>query len=441
MLNITKTFKSFAAASRGNVAIISAFALPIVTMISFGAYDYGNVVQSTQELKAAANAAALAAINEAHIAYTAREDVDLEKLVKDTAAGIFESRVSTIQGTNVTNIDITPVVENNVFTVDVSYVAKVKTSAMSLMGREYFSVSDNQRARVSALSYINFNFLFDISASMGVGATPADQIIMKDKIGCAFSCHLNAARGSSSYDQARAAGADMRIDVARESARAAIDIMRENSQVDEHMTVGLHTYDNIYSANLESTDPKASDLEYVKSQLDEAVQMRLTHGGSNTENAIRKILEKMPRSGTGRVAEDRIQYLIVLTDGVENPQYWTSSKGWKPHGDAVINSPYKKFASHEYEYAPAVSACDLAHEKGIQVFFINTEYLVPSWGQSGHNTKRFGFIEDTLHDLIPERMAQCAGKSENVLNASTPQEIESAFKDIIGALSTPLRSF
>lgn len=441
MLNKTKIFKKFAASTRGNVAIVSAFALPAVTMISFGAYDYGNVVQSTQELKAAASAAALAAVNEAHIAYTAREDVDLEKLVKDTAAGVFESRLSTIQDTDVTNIVITPIVENNVFTVNVSYVAKVNTSVMSLMGRDSFSVSDKQRARVSALSYMNFNFLFDISASMGVGATPADQVVMKNAIGCAFSCHLNAARGNSSYDRARAAGADMRIDVARESARAAINIMRENTQVDKHMTVGLHTYDNIYSANLESTDPKASDLEYVQSQLDDAVQMRLTHGGSNTENGIRKLLENMPTSGTGRVAADRIQYLIVLTDGVENPQSWTPGNGWKPHEDAVLNSPFKKFANHEYEYAPAASSCELAHEKGIQVFFINTEYLVPSWGQSGHNTRRFGFIEDTLHDLIPQRMAQCAGKPENVLNASTPQEIESAFKDIIGSLSTPLRRF
>ncbi len=438
MFIFKKLYQKLRSEKNGNVSIVAATTLPVVLAIGFGAIDYGNVIKTDQELKAAAAAAALAAVNEAQMAYSARENVDLTELIEDTASVFFDSRIAHIKSANISQLSITPAVRNNVFSVAINYSANIKSTAMSLVGRENFTVANSERAQVSVLSYINFNFLFDISASMGVGATNADMEIMRSAIGCAFSCHLG---GNTSYTRARNAGATMRIDVARQAAEQAIDVMIAKSQVPEHMTVGLHVYDNILTSPLESTDALSSNLPVVRSQVASAVQMRTEYGGSNTEHALKELTAKLPQSGSGRTKDDRIQYIIVLTDGVENPQHWRPGRGWKAHPDGIPNAPFEKFANHEYEYAPNANSCDAANTKNIEVFFVNTEYLVPNWQQSAHNTKRFDFIENRLHDLIPQRMSECAGRADNVINASSPAEITQAFQKLVGDLSTPLRLF
>lgn len=441
MKTVIKNIRGFRRDRKGSFAIIAGISMPVVLLMAFGAVDYSMYASTKQELKAAANAATLAAVNDAQIAYVAREDVDLAALIKTRAEDVFRSRTAGIPGTANINFDVTSVVENNLLSVNLGYTASVKSNAFGIVGHDSYPVSDAQRARVSVRSYINFNFLFDVSASMGVGATHDDMVIMKSAVGCAFSCHLRAPRGSSTYDRARNAGATMRIDVARQAAKDAIDLMTEKSEVTDHMRVGLSIYDNVYSSYISTSDAMSSNLTGIKTLVDDAVQMRMSYGGSNTQLGIETLAANLPISGSGRTADDRIEYIIVLTDGVENPQALPDGSGWIAHPDATPNTPFKKFANHEYEYAPAASSCDVARAKGIQVFFINTEYLVPEWGQSAHNTKRFGFIEDTLHDLIPQRMAECAGSEDNVFTATSPQEIRSAFVDIIGELSSPLRLY
>lgn len=64
--------------------MISAIVFPVVLMFGFGAIDYGIMSKSVQDLKQAASAASLAAVNEGLIAYNANEDVDLEELMKTT---------------------------------------------------------------------------------------------------------------------------------------------------------------------------------------------------------------------------------------------------------------------------------------------------------------------------------------------------------------------
>ncbi len=441
MRNFLNISRNFCKNRKGNLSIVAALALPTSLMAAFGALDYGMYTTSSQELKTAASMAALASINDAQIAYINREDVDFDNLIRNKATEVFNSRAADIKNTTLTNVEVVPEIINNKLSVEITYNAKVGSNIMGITGKDYYGVKNTQGARVAVRSYINFNFLFDVSASMGVGATHEDMVIMKEEINCAFSCHLRSERGNSTYDVAKAAGATMRIDIAREAAKKAIDVMIQASEVTDHMRVGLHLFDTVFSSHLQTSDPVSADLVSAKSKVDEYVQMRMEFGGSNMEGGLNKLVETLPTSGTGRYVDDRIEYIIVLTDGVENPQTLEATGTWYAHPDAVPNEPFKKFADHEYEYAPAASSCDTAKAKGINVFFINTEYLVPDFPQTSHNTDRFGFIEDTLHDLIPQRMAECAGRADNVFTATSPEEIITAFQEIIGEVSTPLRLY
>lgn len=338
--------------------------------------------------------------------------------------------------------DATPSVVGNRLSMEVSYRADYSPNVMNMIGPETVSISDSQRATVSSASYININLLFDVSGSMGIGSTPADQQLIADTTNCAFACHTGSSRGNSTYDRARAAGAVIRIYTARTSAIDAVLAMETSMTLEDQVTVGLYKFSNEPTEILSPSDARASDLATVRNLISSEVQMDIEGTGTNIELAMRNMLAVLPTSGTGRTPDDRVQYVVGLTDGVENTQSWYPGRGWRAHNAATVNSPSMRHAGHEINYAPATSQCDALKANGAQIYFINTEYIVPTTGRiSSHNVRRFGFIEDTLHDLVDVRMKACAGRDANVVRTNTPEEIATAFNDVLGDISTPLRLY
>lgn len=439
---MTKKLKPFKQAVDGNIAMISAIVFPVVLMFGIGAVDYGIMSKSVQDLKQAASAAALAAVNEAQIAYTAQEDVDIEELMQETAQRVFAARTEGLNFTNVKGVNVVSEQAGNRLTAKVNYSAEYSPQVMNLVGPDVYKISDSQRAIVSTTSYISINLVFDVSGSMGIGSTPADQELVAQATGCAFACHTNSARGSSSYDRARANGAVMRIDTAREAAMDAVQSIRSSVTLDDQVTFGLYKFSNEPVEIMSATNANASNLNFVEQMIEDEVQMDIHGTGTNVELALVKMLTDLPESGTGRTADDRIQYIIVLTDGVENTQSCMPGACWRPHYLANVNSPSMKHANHEINYAPSTAPCVALKEKGARIYFINTEYIVPTTGKiTGHNRNRFGFIKDTLHDLVDVRMKECTGSADQVIRTNTPQEIATAFESVLGDVTTPLRLY
>lgn len=436
------TFNIFKHAVDGNVAMISAIAFPVVLMFGIGAVDYGIMSKSVQDLKQAASAAALAAVNEAQIAFTAQEDVDIEELMEETALRVFASRTEGLNFTDVKGVTVVSEQSGNRLTAEVNYSAEYSPQVMNLVGPDVYKISDSQRAIVSTSSYLNINLIFDVSGSMGIGSTPEDQVLVAEATGCAFACHTNSARGNSSYDRARANGATMRIDTAREAAINAVESIRDTVTMDDQVTFGLYKFSNEPVEIMGSSDARASDFNHVKSMIESEVQMDIYGTGTNVELAMANMLTTIPASGTGRTEDDRVQYIIVLTDGVENTQSCMPGACWKPHYLANVNEPSKKHANHEINYAPSTAPCVALKEMGANIFFINTEYIVPTTGHiSGHNVNRFDFIENTLHDLVDERMKECTGSADQVVRTNTPAQIATAFEDVLGDVTSPLRLY
>lgn len=436
------TFTTFKHAVDGNVAMISAIAFPVVLMFGIGAVDYGIMSKSVQDLKQAASAAALAAVNEAQIAFTAQEDVDIEELMEETALRVFAARTEGLNFTDVKGVNVVSEQSGNRLTAKVNYSAEYSPQVMNLVGPNVYKISDSQRAIVSTTSYINISLIFDVSGSMGIGSTPEDQELVAQATGCAFACHTNSSRGNSSYDRARANGATMRIDTAREAAVNAVESIKSTVTIDDQVTFGLYKFSNEPVEIMSAADANASNFNHVKSMIESEVQMDIYGTGTNVELAMANMLTTLPVSGTGRTQDDRVQYIIVLTDGVENTQSCMPGACWRPHYLANVNEPSKKFANHETNYAPSTAPCVALKDMGARIYFINTEYIVPTTGKiTGHNRNRFGFIEDTLHDLVDERMIECTGSADQVVRTNTPQQIATAFEDVLGDVTSPLRLY
>ena len=420
MIKSPNLFKKFCRKVDGNIAITAALSLPVVLMIGFGAIDYGKMVQSDQELKSAAAAAALAAVNEAQIAFEANENVDLAELMEDTAKKVFNSRTAKMGSLDVGMIEVTPTVTGSKLTVEMVFNATYKTQVLGFAGKKTVNIKNSQRATISSAKYLNIALVFDGSSSMGVGATVFDQQKMQSTTGCTFACH------GASYNRAKANGATMRIDVAREAAADSIHVIKENTNVDNQVTVGLYNYGSNVATLLDFNSSRAANLLNVEADIKSKVSLQ-SRGGTNTEKALREVAAKMPNSGSGRTPDDRVQYIVVLTDGVEDYR----------HGGAPWSQ--RNHPTYGGLWAPDDPAgCKAIRDRGIHIFFIQTEYLTPTIGR---HQNYYNWIDANLNPILDNRFAACAGSADNVFQTSTPKEIQDAFLDVMGEISTPLRLF
>ena len=453
--------KNYRDSRKGNISIISGAGITTIAIGAVYVVDYGLYVHSKQELASAAAAAALSAANEAHISYKDREDIDLEQLIIDTATNTFNAQTGHLNFASVSNLDVKPTVINNEFTVDVKFDAQYPSIAPGLPRKKIYHINNRQSATVSAAAFISVNLVFDVSASMGVGATVADQEIVNTIDNCAFTCHIGASGPTdpnSTYVQARNAGADMRIDVAREAAIHAVNSIENTLELEDQVAFGIYTFDNELNTIMESVDADAVNFDAVETAIEDNIFMNTIGGGTNMTKAIHDIKASLPVSGSGRIPSERIQYIVVLTDGVEGTLAYGPNKFFD--GNRTINgtnlvppsNPQFDPNNPAYRHNPTASAisyamsstfCDSFRADGTNLYFIHTEYLIPTLGSIGGAARStFNFIGDTLNDVITQRFETCAGGDQNnVITASDPDEINQGFGRLLQELSSPLRIF
>lgn len=414
--------------------------LPLVLVAGGAAVDFGIALSSSQRLGAAANGAVLAALSEVQARANDSTPVT-EAMINGYVREFFLATSASIPFTTLTSVTPVSKIDRNEISTSLTFQAAYDTTIMSVFGQDKVLISEQARATVTLRSYININILVDTSQSMGIGATNRDQQLVAQATGCAFACHIDEARGKSGYDDARRLGANMRIDVARTAVVGAIDTMFAAEEFDGQVTVGLYRFSNELTEILSPTNSRSGDLAYAKSLATSQIALDMTYGGTNQQRALQQMNAKIASNGTGKSATDRLQYVIVVTDGVESGQAWLSGN-WFLHSQTQTNSPSKAYAAHEVNYAMKTTSCDALVAKGVKVYFIYTEYLEPKYGTiSTHDKGRFDFVSKSLFPIIPGRMTSCTRSADQVLKASTPTEIHNAFEELARRLSSPLRLY
>ena len=447
-----KFAKNFAKKVDGNVAITAGIVFRVLAMISLGALEYSSVLSRKQSLENAANTAALSAVNEALLAYKNSENVDLKDLITAAAKKSFMASAGAISSIDIPSFSAVAKVEKNKLSVEVNYSVNYKTIFGQFAGKDTIAIAGDSRASATTVGFTNFTFLFDVSASMGIGATRDEQLKVVDASqdvqgkSCGFACHIPEGGKSPTYDAARAKGAVMRVDVAREAALNALDVIEDNTSQAGLYTVGAYVFDNDTYEISDPNDSRAADMNFVSNNIRNKVTMQTYGGGTDMESALAHMASIMPNSGTGRSPSDRNQVLVVFTDGVNNStQRWedrTRNPQWGVDLDATINNPSRHLLSGTNLYTLDQNACNQLKAKGVEVYFIYTEYLVPSVGQIGAIERNaIGFINGTLIPITEKRMETCSGDKRFVFQANTPAEIKAAFEELVVQKTKPLHLF
>ncbi|MET4793139.1 Flp pilus assembly protein TadG [Bradyrhizobium japonicum] len=212
----------FARDRKANIAVIFALTMvPIVFLLGM-TLDYTQAVRKREQLNAAADAAAIAAVRPAMLTQT---DTNV---VKATASAVFAAKAN-LPGLTATPTPTITVTDSGLArSITVSYTAQSVNNFPSVLGKQTWQVAGSATAKASSAPNMNFYLLLDDSPSMAIAATQNDITNMiaftKNQPSyaknCGFACHEtrpnNAAPSSTNKDNltvARANNITLRIDL------------------------------------------------------------------------------------------------------------------------------------------------------------------------------------------------------------------------------------
>lgn len=209
---------------KANIAVIAALVMiPIIFLLGM-TLDFTQALRKKQQLDAAADAAAIAAVRPAMLMQT-------DAVAQNTAYAIFMSTANRLASglTSVPTPTITITDVGLQRTVKVSYnAASLNNFPQLLMNNVSWAISGASTAQASSAPNMNFYLLMDDSPSMGIGATATDisNLIAStapkyqkasSSQNCGFACHeTNIAHDGGTKDNlaiARANNITLRIDL------------------------------------------------------------------------------------------------------------------------------------------------------------------------------------------------------------------------------------
>lgn len=200
---------------RGNVAIIFTIAaIPLVSAIGCGV-DYSLATRMKVKLQTAADAASIAALSQKSPGFLAASVMTGNGSVTDgvtDANNVFDSNMNGIIGYQ--NLVRTSTVTKTgiKLAASVSYTADVPTSFLKVIGFQQLTVTGVSSSAATLPPYLDFYLTLDVSGSMGLPSTPAEQTrlgkINPDNwvqyrnstgVSCTLACHFSP-KGSACTD-------------------------------------------------------------------------------------------------------------------------------------------------------------------------------------------------------------------------------------------------
>src|ERR1700739_969144 len=219
----TALLRRFRSNSRGNVAVIFAIALvPLLTAVG-AATDYSIANRIKAKMQSAADAAAVASISKNSAGYLAAASMTGNGAVGaglTEANNIFCGNLNVPDATSGVGCNVPPssgfsnlsltgssvtktgIVLNSV----VTFSASVPTVFTKVIGFQNLTVTGTSKATSSLPPYLDFYLMLDVSGSMGLPSTNAEQTrlsaINPDDFsvypnGCTFACHFQAKNSCS----------------------------------------------------------------------------------------------------------------------------------------------------------------------------------------------------------------------------------------------------
>jgi Flp pilus assembly protein TadG len=213
MRNFSGLMNRFRTDRRGNIAVIFGIALiPLISAVGC-AVDYSEASRMKAKLQSAADAAAVASISKNSQGWLAASQMTGNGAVtaaQTDAMNIFYGNINTVYKQAATNNLFSlnasgtkaTVTKTGVgLTSTVQFNATVPTTFMNVVGFNSLTVAGSSSASSSLPMYLDFYVMLDVSGSMGLPSTDAEQTrlaaVNPDDFnvypnGCTFACHFQA---------------------------------------------------------------------------------------------------------------------------------------------------------------------------------------------------------------------------------------------------------
>jgi Flp pilus assembly protein TadG len=216
LLDLIRRFRSD---SRGNMTFTFAIVMvPLLTAVG-AATDYSMATRMRAKLQSAADAAAVASVSQQSPGYLAAAQMTADGSVTagvTDANKIFNGIMATITG--YTNLSETSTVTKTgvKLTSSVTFTAQVPTIFMKIAGFPTMAISGSSSASGALPTYLDFYLMLDVSGSMGLPSTDAEQTrlaaVNPDDFstysnGCTFACHFQAQNSCSDPSKGQKANA------------------------------------------------------------------------------------------------------------------------------------------------------------------------------------------------------------------------------------------
>ena len=198
---------------RGNIAVIFAVAcVPLISAIGC-AVDYTRAVTIRSKLQAAVDAASVGSVARLSPASTAAATMSSNGPIQagiDDATKIFNGNVSGMTGYTLNSF--TPSVTKSGVKIvsDIRFSADVPTMFLGVIGKSKMTVTGDSGAVNSLPPYLDFYLMLDVSGSMGLPSTNAEQTrlsqISPDMFvqypgGCTLACHFTVSNSCANSNQ------------------------------------------------------------------------------------------------------------------------------------------------------------------------------------------------------------------------------------------------
>ena len=198
---------------RGNIAVIFAVAcVPLISAIGC-AVDYTRAVTIRSKLQSAIDAASVGSVARLSPGSAAAATMSSNGPIQagvDDATKIFNGNVSGMTGYTLNSF--TPSVTKSGVTIvsDMRFSADVPTMFLGVIGKSKMTVTGDSGAVNSLPPYLDFYLMLDVSGSMGLPSTNAEQtrlsLISPDMFtqypgGCTLACHFTVSNSCANSSQ------------------------------------------------------------------------------------------------------------------------------------------------------------------------------------------------------------------------------------------------
>ncbi len=373
----------------GNVMLLFALALPVITFTIGMGIDYARAMQAQTKLNAIADAAALSAVSKRGMGMSDTE-------AQAYATQVFNDQLRALNVADVlhvTNVTVrAPTDSMGRRNATVSYAVESDNAFGRILGLNQLPIAGRSETANAIAPDIDFYMLLDVSSSMALPTTTAglDRIARSNSQGCKFACHATSADGTRGrdangrwtdlYGVAKSYGLKLRIDEEGAAVAKLTDSAAGNSSktgAKYRIAVATFRGKGGFSLKLSMTEHLASaahvtkDLapfEYYKfdcptrrCRSNEVGYNNLDSGTSDAMDQMNKVITTPGRGINGQTPQG---VLFIVTDGMRNENV-------PEHPEVEIDT----------------SKCDMIKSRGVRIAVLYTEYLKETldnfpWGQA-----------------------------------------------------------